>query len=102
MHCRARNQCCDIEDVQYMSEMNSASKGKLLTVSIIFLVTGSIFVFIENIFYQAIDENGFLHESLFILLGLFGVFIFAIKNLLNDEKMTRIIYFSIMHYLKCR
>ena len=40
-----------------------------------FLLTGVIFLFLENTFYQYLDEDGFLHESLFLPLGVFAVII---------------------------
>jgi hypothetical protein len=56
--------------------------------SFIFLVMGITFGYLENTFYQYIDENGFLIESFFmplsflcIFIGGIVFFIFAIKTI---------------------
>jgi len=57
-------------------------KDKTLLTGILLLIIGISFVFFENVFYQYIDENGMLHESLFMPLGalsiLLGVLILLI------------------------
>ena len=61
---------------------------KMLVVGIFFLLVGSLFLFLENTFYQYLDEEGFLHESLFlplgsfaIIIGLMIVFIYILKKI---------------------
>jgi len=68
--------------------MENIFKTKLFRVSLILLVLGIGFLCFENIFYQYIDENGVLHESLFMPLGVFslllggiGLFLIAIKTI---------------------
>ena len=46
---------------------------KSIIVSVLLLVLGGIFLLLENTFYQYVDEQGFLHESLFMPLGSFSV-----------------------------
>ena len=46
-----------------------AKLGKVLTISLVFLVVGMLFIFFENHFYQFVDEDGVLHESLFLPFG---------------------------------
>ena len=60
----------------------------MLFAGLFFLLVGSLFLFLENTFYQYLDEEGFLHESLFLPLGVFAiiigltlVFIFIFKKL---------------------
>jgi hypothetical protein len=53
--------------------MENIFKTKLFRVSLILLVLGIGFLCFENIFYQYIDENGVLHESLFMPLGVFSL-----------------------------
>ena len=47
----------------------------MLLSGIFFLLTGFSFLFLENTFYQYLDEDGFLHESLFLPLGVFALII---------------------------
>ncbi len=44
-------------------------KSKTLTVSVLLLFMGIVFIALENYFYQYVDDNGVLHESLFMPLG---------------------------------
>ena len=56
-------------------------------ITLIFI--GVFFLICENLFYQRIDENGFLHESLFLPLGTFLVIIglfYAIYKNIKDRK----------------
>jgi len=68
--------------------MEKLFKTKLFRVSLLLLVLGIVFLCFENIFYQYIDENGVLHESLFMPLSVFslflggiGLFLIAIKTI---------------------
>ena len=45
------------------------SVNKVFILSLILLGLGSASLIAENIFYQYIDDNGVLHESLFMPLG---------------------------------
>ncbi|MDP6526654.1 MAG: DUF3955 domain-containing protein [Kiritimatiellia bacterium] len=47
----------------------------MLFSGLFFLLTGVVFLFLENTFYQYLDEDGFLHESLFLPLGVFALII---------------------------
>ena len=53
-------------------------KYKSLLLGLFFLFTGVAFLFLENIFYQYLDENGYLHESLFLPLGVLALFLGAL------------------------
>lgn len=43
--------------------------NRLAILSAGFFVVGVILLIVENIFYQYVDENGVLHESMFLPLG---------------------------------
>lgn len=43
--------------------------GKPLVAGLVFLLTGGVFVWLENTFYQYLDEDGVLHETMFLPLG---------------------------------
>jgi len=55
---------------------------KSLFSGVFFLLIGVIFLIIENTFYQYLDEDGFLHESLFMPLGvlalIFGILLISL------------------------
>ena len=66
--------------------MKQLLKSKMFRISFILLATGVIFGYLENTFYQYIDENGVLRESWFMPLGFLcifaggiGLFIVAVK-----------------------
>ena len=68
-------------------------KNTMIVTSILLLALGAVSIFLENIFYQYIDENGILHESLFmplgflsIFLGLFFLLVIFIKKLISRKK----------------
>ena len=44
-------------------------QSKIFWSSLILLVLGFTFLFLENTFYQYLDEDGVLHESFFLPLG---------------------------------
>lgn len=44
-------------------------KNNILLSGVFFTLIGVVFGFIENTFYQYIDEDGLLHESVFMPLG---------------------------------
>ncbi len=52
---------------------NKLMKNKVLFSGLFFLFAGVVFLLLENTFYQYVDEEGFLHESLFLPLG--GIFL---------------------------
>jgi hypothetical protein len=54
-------------------------KNKLLLSGLLFALIGVAFVCLESTFYQYVDEDGLLHESLFMPLG----FIFASIGFVN-------------------
>jgi protein-S-isoprenylcysteine O-methyltransferase Ste14 len=65
-------------------------KNKLLLLGLFFTLIGVVFGFIENMFYQYIDEDGLLHESLFmplgfifVAIGLLLIFVFSVMKLAN-------------------
>lgn len=64
-------------------------RNKVLFMGYFFVLVGIIFIAFENIFYQYVDKDGFLHESLFLPLGVLSfvlglILIFVIK--LKDKK----------------
>ena len=70
-------------------------KSKLGFSGLLFLLIGVISLFLENTYYQYIDENGYLHESLFLPIGVFSLIIGAtliciviIKKLLKMVRQT--------------
>ena len=68
-------------------------KNSLLLSGCFLLIVGGIFLFLEDTFYQYVDEQGFLHESLFLPLGVFsfllGVLILFIWVLILFIAMIR-------------
>ena len=48
-------------------------KNKILKTSLFLLLLGAVFLLLENIFYQYVDAQGWLHESLFMPLGAFSL-----------------------------
>lgn len=70
--------------------MKYKSTSKLLFTGLFFLLLGVTFIFLENMYYQYLDEDGFLHESMFLPLGVFALifgvlllFIFMVKKILE-------------------
>ncbi len=49
--------------------------NKTLVMGLILLVIGVTFIFFENTFYQYLDGDGVLHESLFMPLGVLSIFL---------------------------
>lgn len=49
--------------------------NKTVVSSIIFFLVGIVFLMLESEFYQYIDSEGVLRESLFLPLGMLSVFI---------------------------
>ena len=43
--------------------------SKPLVAGLVLLLVGGVFVWLENTFYQYLDEDGVLHESMFLPLG---------------------------------
>ena len=43
--------------------------SKSLVAGLVFLLVGGVFVWLENTFYQYLDEDGVLQESLLLPLG---------------------------------
>ena len=73
--------------------MKQFSKSKMFWISFILLATGVIFGYLENTFYQYIDENGVLRESwlmplayLCIFSGAIGFSIVAVKAIWRTLK----------------
>ncbi|MBL4864190.1 MAG: DUF3955 domain-containing protein [Rhodobiaceae bacterium] len=72
-----------------MKSIVKISKTKSFKLSLAFLLLGALFLFLENTFYQYLDSDGVLHESLFlplgaisIVLGGLGLIFVAIKSLI--------------------
>jgi hypothetical protein len=66
----------------------------MLFLGFFFLLTGVVFLFLENTYYQYLDEDQFLHESLFLPLGVLALiigslllFILALKKLRQSLRM---------------
>ncbi len=51
---------------------------KALIFSLVLLIVGITCILLENIFYQYIDKDGVLHESLFLPLGVVCVLLAGI------------------------
>jgi len=67
-------------------------KHKLFYSGLLFILCGAIFVFLENAFYQYVDENGLLHESLFMPLGAIAVVIgLLLLFILSAMKLAKLI-----------
>jgi hypothetical protein len=58
--------------------------NKTATLSVCFLLLGTGFMLIENSVYQYVDNNGVLHESLFLPLSMlcFALGLFFVASLL--------------------
>ena len=70
---------CDCECNSHVSKkINWIVVVKVLVVSLMLLLIGITFIVLENTFYQYVDENGVLHESLFLPLGTISVLIAGI------------------------
>ena len=54
--------------------MQNIIKSKLFWITVGLLVLGVVSICLENIFYQYIDEEGVLHESFFMPLGMCSVY----------------------------
>jgi len=46
---------------------------KVLYAGVFLIAVGALFLFLENMFYQYLDDDDFLHESLFMPLGAFSI-----------------------------
>jgi hypothetical protein len=55
--------------------MKQNIKSKIVWLSFILFAMGIVFGYIENTFYQYIDENGVLIESWFMPLSFLGIFL---------------------------
>ncbi|MCK5892889.1 MAG: DUF3955 domain-containing protein [Endozoicomonadaceae bacterium] len=55
--------------------MSTKHRKAMIITSILLLFLGAVFIFLENVFYQYIDENGVLRESFFMPLGFLSIFI---------------------------
>ena len=53
-------------------DMNHKPFNKAPYLGALLLLIGIVFLFLENTFYQTIDENNVLQESLFMPLGAFA------------------------------
>lgn len=67
--------------------MKKILESKLFRCSLFLIFIGVVCVFLENSFYQYVDENGVLHESFFVplaavslLLGIIGICITALRS----------------------
>jgi len=72
-----------------MTPIVKIRKMKTFKVSLFFLLLGALFVCLENTFYQYLDGDGVLHESLFLplgaislVIGSIGLIFVAIKSLI--------------------
>ena len=50
-------------------------KNKILAVSLFLFLLGIAFLALEYTFYQYVDAQGWLHKSLFLPFGAFGILI---------------------------
>lgn len=56
---------------------------KLLIIAGVLMMLGTTSLLLENYHYQYLDEKGFLHESLFLPLGVFSLILGAALGLLS-------------------
>lgn len=63
-----------MDKVNQKGSLNS----KLCKAIFLLLLVALVSLFIENTFYQYLDEDGFLHESLFLPLGAFSLLLAAV------------------------
>lgn len=58
--------------------------NKTLMLGFCLLLTGAIFMLVENSYYQYVDNNGVLHESLFLPLSMlcFALGLFFVASIL--------------------
>ena len=76
--------------------MNKKFSTRLLCTSLLLIVAGACSLWIENMFYQSVDVNGWLHESLFLPVGAFSLLsgfillvLFLLSKLINLIKARR-------------
>ena len=73
--------------------MKYQHKNIALYVGLIFISLGVLFIFTENKIYQYVDENGILHESLFLPLGvfsmLFGLIVILLVTIANIRNIMK-------------
>jgi protein-S-isoprenylcysteine O-methyltransferase Ste14 len=65
------------------------SANKTLILSLILLGLGIALLIAENSFYQYVDNKGFLHESMFMPLGILSIIVGILVLLLFIIKMVR-------------
>ena len=74
--------------------MKKLINTKKFLISLSFLALGSLSIIMENTFYEHIDNNGVLQESLFLPLGVFS-FLLGVLGIIIS-----IIYFYIKKFKK--
>ena len=62
-------------------------KSKIFLASLFLLVLGVTFLFLENTFYQYLDEDGVLHESFFLPLGCLSLIVGGLGLLITGIKL---------------
>jgi hypothetical protein len=71
--------------------MKQIIKSKIFWLSFILLAMGLVFGYIENTFYQYIDENGVLIESWFMPLSFLCIFLGGMGLLFIVFKTIRLV-----------
>jgi len=62
-------------------------KSKIFLTSLFLLVLGFASLFLENTFYQYLDEDGVLHESFFLPLGCLSLIAGGLGLLITGIKL---------------
>ncbi len=74
--------------------MNKFFKSKLFIVSLVFILLGSVFLFIQNNYFGYVDTDGILHDSIFLPLGVFstliGGVILGVHSLVYSIKIVKL------------
>lgn len=68
--------------------MNLSFKNTIVTLGLFFIFIGIVFLTVENTFYQYLDENLVLHESLFLPLGVLTIIIGTLLLVYSVLKKT--------------
>lgn len=72
---------------------NLLSRHPVFSLGLLLTLTGLVFLILENTFYQQVDEQGVLHESLFLPLGALclciGVFVVLVWGIVKIIKNIR-------------
>ncbi len=68
--------------------------SKITILGTLAIIFGMICLYLENTYYQYVDEEGFLHESFFLPLGVFLIFVGVMTLLVQSIRFLVSKYFS--------